>query len=400
MPRPLNVKLLHGDVYAVGAFTGISSSQIPNGQQLSYNGLIKFPNGTMRNPQPVGGGVSFPSGKGMCDITSAGGTDWMVGQGNGSEQLFAYDANSETWVPQSVTADSFITFVEAIDDTTLLLLGKMNHVNNVLVNKGCTYNTQTGAVTPLSPTGLGQYGFPLHTFRSSDGIIYIGTWEGACTYNTNTKVFQVVPVPVPYTASFAGHGDTMYVVGLTNIGANGGGDGVWQKIGSGNWTLVCYAPIATVVSIHFIDDKLHIMGPSKLTTMPDSTVYTGSDLAYYETSGSIDASGMATIHGMLDYLELPDGEYLGWSNGALFTSQSLVSGVTTLHDQTAITLYPNPATTYTVISGVEYGTEILMMNALGQTIWKATATSETIRFDTQGLAPGLYFVNKHKLIVR
>ncbi len=59
----------------------------------------------------------------------------------------------------------------------------------------------------------------------------------------------------------------------------------------------------------------------------------------------------------------------------------------------AIMVYPNPCTQYCVISNLEVGSNVQLLNATGQLIWNACANDTSIRIDLQTFPTGLYFIN-------
>ncbi len=382
-------KVLNGDLYVTGVFTSINA-QYFNGQTIGYNGIIRFPNCDLRNPQPVaGGGISSPSEKGVHDIEWAQGTEWVVADDYSNDKLFKHEANA--WIPQGVTVDSgkTIRFSPKISDSTLLLLGTMEYCKNVHVNNGCIYNLNTGSVTPLPGGGFGTYNTPWHVYRNGN-MLYIGTESGIATYNTTTGAFNKTVIGSP-SGRFVGHGDTLYVVVMSDLG-NGAADVLYRKIGNSPFEMMCFAEFNTIANINIIGDKIHMYGIYSSVFTADSTQYSGTDLAWDETVSSIVPSGLSTVVGMIDYIELPNGEYMGWQNGTLLTTQSLVSGIEE-EATSVLKVYPNPATSLVVVEGLPLNTTVTLTDVTGKLMTSQVTTGDKTVFITSDLARGIYFLN-------
>lgn len=398
-----NTKVLNGNLYAVGAFTG-SAAQIPNGQTMALHNILFWQNSDIStSPLSVGDGVPSPTGKGMYDITALSNQLWMVGEGMGPELLYTFDDASDTWIAKDVTAGDGknFTLVESIDNSTLLLIGNTSLCNNVSGNKAYLFDVTTEQITAVSGSGLGdQYNRPVNITRDGNKLYIIGT-SGVHVFDTQTKTLTAVAIAGVYPViDFLAHGDTSYVIGPTNFGATGGGDGLWQKIGNGNWDLKCLAPIMHTASLQYFNGNVHIVGSYNEIIGADSSVYAGSDLAFSEKTQSVIAMEINTIPGMQRYLKLPNSDdYFGWSDGNLFTTATLVSGVKNITNDTQLHLYPNPTTNFVTISGIKPGQDILIRDIAGKTLLHQTAISENFVFNTQDLNAGLYFVNKQKLLV-
>lgn len=395
-----NTKVTGNDVYAVGAFKGIASS-VPNGQLIGFGGIIKFPDGNLNNPQPLGGGIQFPEGTGLYDVASLNGSIYVVGENYSSEKLFRFDDVTNEWDALSVTVESGakFTFVDSIAPSTFLLVGTMQYCNNILVNGICTYNVQTGVVSPVG-TGLLPYSVPTHFHKDGDKR-YISGGDGKDIYCTSTGELTHVAAPVANTIlDFKGHGDTMYIIAPGGGGSIGTGDLLYQKIGNGDWKLLCYADLMTTASIQFNQGKVHVMGISPILYGPDNIVYPGGDLAVDEQTGAIVSSGVTTVQGMQEYIKLPNSDdYIGWSDGNLFTTRELATGVEKITDNT-LKLYPNPTSAFVTISGLHLGDDILITDIAGKTILLQKSEGENFVFNTDELlVAGLYFVNKKKLLV-
>lgn len=399
-PKLGNVKLINNDVYIVGAFNSIDAPSSPNGQASPLGGVVKFSNGNLKNPLAVGVGVSFPSGGGMTDITCHNGTLYMSGNGYDNGRLFSYNEALNTWETLPITADGTINYIDSINSTTILLIGEMTTINGVMVNHIAYYNPATGVVTPVTATGLGTDINDRPMRYSREGAkCYIATNNGSAIYNTETATLTTLSSPVQLAWDLAGHGDTTYICGPSST-SFGGGDVVWQQIGSGSWQPVAWTLVSSMASTNLINGKLLMSSQSEQMFAADSTPYSGARDYYYDpATGDITTSDITTYNGMLDFIQLPNGEYFGWNNGGLFTTQTLFSGITETSDVT-VTVYPNPATNYITVEGAHEGTTITVTNNLGQVVLSTTTTQTKTVIDIQDLSPGLYFVNRKKLVVQ
>lgn len=73
-----------------------------------------------------------------------------------------------------------------------------------------------------------------------------------------------------------------------------------------------------------------------------------------------------------------------------------------------ISIYPNPANSQVIVSGIQPGTQVELLNILGQPIYEKIAVKSTIDFNTSQLSEGAYFIrianeqgqSSRKLIVK
>ncbi|MBO7227147.1 MAG: T9SS type A sorting domain-containing protein, partial [Bacteroidales bacterium] len=59
----------------------------------------------------------------------------------------------------------------------------------------------------------------------------------------------------------------------------------------------------------------------------------------------------------------------------------------------ALSMYPNPATDYVMVSSNYVINEIAVINALGQTVATYSGNAENVQINTQDLAKGVYMIS-------
>lgn len=390
-------------IYAVGAMNGTITPPPANGQILGFVNVAQL---TLdcSNPRPVGDGVPSPPGKGMYSFAVTPSNNWMVGESYGPEKLFKYDpSSSSSWTPVNVTTetDKKLTYVRTLDNTNLLFIGDNQLCNNVAGDKIYTFNTTTETVTAVTP-GLGAYNITNHV-RQVDNKFYISGRTGLNIFDITSRTNTSISAPsLANFIDFIGHGDTMYTIGPGNVGQHGAGDCLYQKIGTGGWNLLCYTPIMSTASLHYLNGKVHILGAYDQVIAADSSVYFGSDLAYSEIENTITNAGIKTVHGMQEYIALPNGEFVGWSDGNVFTT-SLVSGIEDINDNSLLQVYPNPARSFVTLNGLQAGQEVRITNNIGELIFNQKSLNNEMTINTQNMPDGIYFIQhsniKQKLLI-
>lgn len=393
--KTFNMKSLSNGVYGTGVFTGTAPS--PNGQSVGYNGIIFFPNGNLTQPTTVGGGIPTQPGNGVYDITEVNSNLWAVAEGSDGGKLYIHDIETNTWTNRGITADTMIKFIEQINDTMLLLIGPMKQVNGLTVNGICTYNTETGLVAKVGNGFTNPFNVPNYTYRSDDGQVCIAGRGGISLYDTRDQTFQEVLAPGMGTyQGFIAHGDTMYVTGPDNVGSS-----VYRKIQNSPWELLGFTITGTGGGLVKIDDYIYYLTASSKLTTNTGDVIPGSDFRFNPNMGSFEKSPFSNTGGIVKFMKLPNGEYLGWNlMGNLETTQSLVSVVEITDEQ--IRMFPNPSPQGgdVMIENIVIGTQIVVTNSIGQTILNEKTSSERFVFNTKDMPRGIYFVNKTKLIIQ
>lgn len=392
MSRPIgDVKVLSRGIYIPGAFGGIYSST-QNGQQASYNNIMFFPNNGL-TPSMVGDGITFPAGSGFNSVTETSQTLWATG-GKG---LYTYDYGSGTWLPTTVQADTIMSSIEALDDTTVLLIGPMSTVNGIVVNGICTYS-QSGGIVPFG-SGFNTDDKPINVSRKGN-IISIGGSAGL--YIADTKARTLRELPNPGLGSYPGfitHGDTSYVTGQGTAGSC-----FMRRIGENPWELIGYGPAGLMGGMAEANDKIMLISRAiGYFTLANGTVLNGDCFAYDIPTGTICASPVTGFEdGASNVVYLPDGDYFGWSvGGNLFTTKNTtISAISAVSSDAKLSIYPNPATSFAIIDGLTDGQDITITNSIGQTILYTQATGSKFVFNTQNIGDRLLFVNRtNKLII-
>ena len=175
------------------------------------------------------------------------------------------------------------------------------------------------------------------------------------------------------------------------------------------------------------DGKDNILITGTLTTTgrlgKDSLVSAGGDdvfIAKYDKQGN-DISGVIAGGSNRDYANSiaigPDGTILVagaiFSNPAKFGVHSISSaynksmfvakfqgyptGVSTTGSLSSrVDVYPNPTRDLLYVNGVEVGTQIKVLNALGQEVYSGNANSPKIVINTSELLPGIYILHLTK----
>ncbi len=398
--KPFNAVMLSDGIYGTGSITGIETNVPPNGALVGLNGIIYLSiNGTQ--PAQVAGGIPFASGYGVDGIAETPGKLWAIVDSPNGSKLYTCDATDKSaWVAKNLVTDNVVKFMQTIDDSTLLFVGLMNVVNGIQVNGICTYNTETEAVCAVGNGFASPYHDPIHISLSSDKMkICIADRTGLSIYNKATRTFTEISGPgLANNYGFLISGNTMYATGPDNNGS-----ALYRKIGNNNWELLGYVNMGLGGTIVRINDYIVLLtasGCDHITTGTGSVI-NGTEFAFNETTSQFVNSPITNFNGIRDFLVLPNGEYLGWSAGAgIFTTASLVSGVTEVSDNSNLHIYPNPAHSFVVIDGLIEGQDILITNNLGQTVLRTTATENRFVLDTKNFAPGIFFVNqKYKVFI-
>lgn len=378
-------KVLSQGLYVCGAFTGTAT--VPG-----CNGLILFQGCNAYSPSTVGGGLSSPADKGFTDVTECGKLYGAAEETNSSSKLFSFDEGTISWISENVPADTSFKYIDSIAPSTLLLVGARN-VKGTVVNSICEYNTVTGVVTTVGSggAGLGPYEKVHNVYRSPDGILSFAGRNDLNTYDTKTRTLtKVTGLSLNMYLGFITNGDSMFAVGIGPHGSD-----FYRRVGNGGWELIGWDPLGFIGGLAQLpNDKIALLGAYNRFVMNDGngTTINGSNLVYNQKTGLIEDAEVAGLGTTGEVVSLPNGEYFAWAiGGALYTTQSLISGVEDITD-TKLTLYPNPAHSSFVIDGLREGQDILITTVAGQTLLHQKADAETFVFNTQSLAPGLIFV--------
>lgn len=172
---------------------------------------------------------------------------------------------------------------------------------------------------------------------------------------------------------------------------------VYHK-GLNQYGVVCYAPETVILSddLSILCDKPCIF---LLKIEEDQYTFSVADPMYYDhhtptvkltvskilkgSNAEMAATGKAT-----DLLiDLPNQQYTGSSTTRVFT-EDLSTGVQSMENANAVTIYPNPVTNVLNIGGADNGDPVSIYNALGQKVLETFDRSVNVA----SLSDGVYFV--------
>lgn len=376
-----NVKVLREGIFVCGYFDSYTSTQLPT-SGLLFNNLIQFVNCDFTSIDNVSGGIP---GFNIFDITETKANLWAIGTSdNGLQQqvLFKLDSTNNSWNAEVILLDTTLyRFVEAVDDSTLILFGRKPQPGGVTYSKVCYYNINSGTTSSLV-SGLNIYDYTVHITRSnSDNKLYISGRGGCSIYDISTKTLST-GINGAQFASFTGHGDTLY------CGTGPTGD-FFQKIGGGSWNFLGKTNTGTAAVALTENNRIGLLQGCNQVTLPNNAIITGNDLSYNETTGAIETSPVTNTNGVNWLSKLPNGEYIGWNASAAIWTTQVISGLNNLLEE-SLCVYPNPATNQLFIQ--TNGTAVSEVNIYNTTgsLVNQTNQPQTKSIDISQLANGVY----------
>ena len=177
------------------------------------------------------------------------------------------------------------------------------------------------------------------------------------------------------TMSGGGHGTSIVTVSVTNPTL----DGITTKAEPNSETML-------FKDIVFETGVLDSVAFDTVVSWMQNDYYT-----YYETDEWV----WTTLDSCTEYIFMAQGmnadSVWGPVDSVRFTTLGTPAAVENV-ELNSISLYPNPATEFVVVNGVELGSTVAVIDAQGRMVQEVEAVSDEVRLNVQNYVDGVYFV--------
>ena len=334
-------------------------------------------------------------------------------------QFAAAPAGARIAFRYNVTATNWYWFVDNIEVRTAAGAPDPTYYTVTLA----TADAARGSVSPAGNTTVVENGSFTATATANAGYRFVAWTDAAgATVSTANPYTFTVTANTALTATFEAESvePTMYTISVTADETMG------SVLGAGTYESGAQVTLTATANTgyHFVAwmdgaTQVSTANPYVFTATADvnlSAIFAadGTDPDQYTVTVNYDAT-RGTVTGAGTYLagtsvtlvatSNPGYRFAGWSNGeadsnytftvtenvTLTANFAEVVGIDEV-DGSAISLYPNPATTTVTLTGLEPGAQVTIVDLNGREISKFKIQNSEFEIDVTSLASGAYYV--------
>ncbi len=232
---------------------------------------------------------------------------------------------------------------------------------------------------------------PVYCANTVDArLLYVGSNTGLTITDLDLNGTYNFAVSVVWNGTISDGGVTQVttgVEGVSDLAVTCNGDNAQLT-----WTLPsCYDTVMVVANtgpVQAVPQGSYFVNSADVTDSQNDTLDDGSVVVYYDTGDNVTVTGLNCQAYYFGVYVKTLGE---WSAADTIhcDSCSNVAGVSDLQD---LTVYPNPADDYLVVSIDRQDFTVEVYTQTGRKVLEKNVTGNTARLNVSGLAPGVYIL--------